>query len=1517
MSDDQNKRESQGKSLLDQWLTFSEESLDRPEPRSVDRLEGPASFGQERLYFLQTVFPENPFYHYAELYHFSGNISPDHLSSAFEKVVEEHDILRTVFESRDDGVYQIIRNIPPEIIRTETILETSEDVEHAARQYARRPFDLLAGPLVRLVLFPTENGISALVCMHHIITDKWSMRVLRSDWSAFYMAMGKGASVDLVTDAVRYMDYSFDQKAGKYSTESLDYWKDKLKDLPAEMSIDHDLVRPKRPTYKGRFQQQQLGAERSKKVLELARVLEVTPYTLMLAVYKVLLSKQTHSSDVIIGSPISNRTDERLEKAIGFFNETLVLRSEVNGNASFRELVGHVNGTVLEAFDHSAVPFEALVKELHPPRQENVNPIFQAMFLYHDVPESPSFGPGIDLEYEPFDLGVAKFDLTLYVSNDQDSLSVIVEYATDIFKAERMKQLVDQYIHLLDQTTQDPGIKVSDLRLMPHSIEKIFLEELNGPEKPLTNKTVVDAYLDNVRQYPERPAVSHTDSTWTYGQLAQRVDIISAALLDRGIHSGEGVGLMISAGNDMIAGLLGILRIGGHYVPVDPDYPEKRRRLMLEDSGVKVVLVDRHVPREELIDGIDYLDLNDLTEVPPDLLEFPDVLPEDLAYMIYTSGSTGKPKAVMVTHANLLNSTAARLTYYGDDPCTYLLMSSYAFDSSVAGIFWSIYSGGHLVLKPHRGEQDVDLLARTIADKKVTHTLMLPSLYDVILQNADPELLGSLEKVIVAGEACSISVVKHHQEKLPDAHLYNEYGPTEATVWSTVARLDEMEGEVSIGKAIQNTVTYVLGPSGELMPPGVRGELAIGGKNVSPGYFERPELTAERFIPDPREKGAMMYRTGDLVKYTRDGQLYFLGRTDEQVKVRGHRIELSAVDAVACEIEGLIEAATRVYEKNGSKRFTLFYTGDIEKVEDVRHYLLDRLPRFMVPDHIVEVDHMPRLPNGKIDNKALEGLDGTSAQREEGSRPLTVEETILANIWKGILGVTSVDPMDNFFSLGGDSIKSIQLSAQVRKQGYDLAPDAVFTFQTLQELATDLKSADKDDGVAVTGSAPLLPIHRWFFNNHKTKTGHWGQAFHLNLKKGVSKEALEEALAGLLRHHDGLRASFDPGIDEMSIAAPLSTIEDIISWREEAPESISEAISRIMSRMVPSEGQLFRVLAIGDPEVHEVILMAHHLVIDAYSWPVVLEDLDVLLSDHGASLPSRSTNLLRWSEALTELTGDADKEYWSEQKYEPNELKDVSVPDDRLKEGMAQTILLELSFPGFFLNGAEGNALNVKRNEFLLAVMVAALSGKNRSENLVVHLENTGRNNGMPGTDLSRTVGWLTSLYALPFSGPKRFSDLQDFVIHVKEKWRSVPRDGLGYGINAYNVGSAFSGAEGMDRGPGITFNYLPDMSSSEEFNILSEPSFMTKGVRHENCEKDAALEINAYEATGSWKIYLTFDPRAMNRSWMAEFENRCAEWHKAIEELLSTGAGRATPSDFPDAEIDQDDLDTLMDQFE
>jgi amino acid adenylation domain-containing protein/FkbM family methyltransferase len=1053
------------------------------------------SFGQQRLWFLQQLDPDSNLYNLPYALCLTGLLDQSSLHSAFSEIVRRHEVLRTRYEIVDGEAVQCIdpaSAVPIEHIDLRRAVEPEAEARALAQKFAREAFDLSRGPLmrVRLLQLADHDYVLCLV-LHHIASDGWSLGILVREFMELYRAEREQREAKLEELSIQYGDYAVWQRewlGGGEMREQMGYWKEQLAGLETlELRTDHP--RPAVMSHQGETVSMELEEELTGQIRGLCRAEGVTLFMALLGAVQMLLGRYAGQQDIAVGAPIANRTRREIEPLIGFFVNTLVLRGEVQNEWTLREMLKRVREVTLAAYAHQDVPFEHLVEELQPARDLSRNPLFDVMLIVENTPQESFSLPELTVET----LGtegreMAKFDLTFSVAESGGRIKVGINYAMELYERETIERMGEHFRAVVREMSRNAESRIGEITILGDA-ERAQLEEWNRTEQECPQRCVHELFEDQVMRAPEAAAVEYEGEQLSYRELNRRSNQLAHYLRNLGVGPEVRVGVCVERSLEMVVGLLAILKAGGAYVPLDPEYPPEHLRCMLEDSAPVVLLTQgrSHDVLGSIDEKVAIVDINDagrFRQQPESNLEWvgAGLQAGHLAYVIYTSGSTGRPKGVMVSHRNLLSSSYARKVAYGESG-RFLLLSSFSFDSSVAGIFGSLICGGTLIIATRDVVRDPLCLSQEVERLGVQSLLCVPSLYKHFLEYPIGGEHKKLSLVIVAGEACPPDLVAKSAEKVPQVELCNEYGPTEGTVWATVHRCAHLvdRESVPIGNPITNTRVHILDAEGGPVPIGVVGELYIGGAGVARGYMNRPDLSAERFLPDPfgEAEGARMYRTGDLGFWRKDGRIEFLGRNDFQVKVRGYRIELREIEAALLKQPEVSQAVVVVQEiGGGEKRLVAYYTcrqqqaagmqaenqvgAEVETeantapavgAEELRRRLAVILPDYMVPAAYVRLQHLPLTANGKLDRKALPQPEGDAYAVRGYQAPIGEIEQKLASIWAEVLKVERVGRQDNFFALGGHSLLAITLIEHMKRNGLGVDVRTLFAEPTLADLA--------------------------------------------------------------------------------------------------------------------------------------------------------------------------------------------------------------------------------------------------------------------------------------------------------------------------------------------------------------------------------------------------------------------------------------------------------------------------------
>ena len=1033
----------------------------------------PLSFGQQRLCFLDQMEPNSPLYNIPCLFRLRGPLDVATLKRSLEAVVERHEALRTVFVPAGEQPAQVVRPPSSFALPLEDLSALPEgrregELRQLARNEATQPFDLKHDRMLRARLFRLgETDHALMLVMHHVAADGWSMAILYRELGALYAAFSKAQASPLREPPIQYADFALWQQEylrGETLQRLLNFWKKQLAGAPALLELPADRPRPPVQSYHGDVLTVSFPPTLGAALKDFNQQQNTTLFMTLFAAFNVLLHRYTGRTDTVVGSPIAGRDRPEMEGLIGFFVNTLVLRTDLSGDPTFKELLARVRDVALAAYDHQETPFEKLVEELQPERNLSYGPLCQVVFALQNMPSAPLKLPGLSLNIEPVYTGTAKFDLTVWVSEEPDGLSVSAEYNTDLFLPDTIRRLLGHFQTLLQAAVTDAGQRLSQLPLLTDGERQQILAQWNDTRAEFPgDKCVHQLFEKQVERTPDAIALAFADEELTYRELNGRANALASELRALGVGPGVPVGLCVNRSWEMLAGLLGILKAGGCYVPLDPAYPKERLAFMLEDSQAPVLLAEESVRArfQFQIPNLKTLSLDAprITnhEVEPKF-NIGNPQSTDPSYVIYTSGSTGKPKGVVVPHravVNFLTSMAREPGLTAGD--LLVAVTTLCFDIAALELLLPLTLGAKIVIATHDESMDGPALRSLLERHRATVMQATPVTWQLLLEAGWRP--GSGFKALVGGEALPKNLAD--QLIAPGVELWNMYGPTETTVWSTCARVTDTAGGITIGKPIANTTIRILDERKNLCPTGIPGELYIGGDGVALGYWKRPELTAERFILDPFSTNpeARLYRTGDRARWRNDGTLEHLGRLDFQVKLRGFRIELGEIEAAIAQHSAVREVAAILREDTpGEKRLVAYVVAEnpsYELAEHLRANLRATMPEYMIPAQFVALEALPRTHNGKLDRMALPAPTvADESPHGVAAAPQTPTEEMVLGIFREVLGRADFGVLDNFFHLGGQSLIAARLLSRLRTaSGVDLPLRDLFKWPTAAGLA--------------------------------------------------------------------------------------------------------------------------------------------------------------------------------------------------------------------------------------------------------------------------------------------------------------------------------------------------------------------------------------------------------------------------------------------------------------------------------
>ncbi|MBE9162167.1 non-ribosomal peptide synthetase [Tychonema sp. LEGE 06208] len=1244
--------------------------------QAVSRLQNiPLSFAQERLWFFDQLEPGNPFYNLCGAVRITGQLNAETLRQSIEKIIERHEILRTAFAGGEKAQVQIIsdaKSFPLPLIDLSYC--SPEKREKAAQelslQEAQSPFDLTQPNLLRAkLLHLSEIEHTLLLSAHHIIFDGWSLGVFLREIAAFYEGLSNKNLVAIPPLPIQYADFATwqrQQMQGEILETQLTYWKQQLSGSAAVLNLPTDFSRPAVQSYKGGRQLFELPEHLTEAIRQLSRREKTTFFMTLLAAFKTLLYRYTGQEDILVGSPIANRNSSETESLIGFFVNTLVLRTDLNGNPTFRELLSRVREVALGAYAHQDVPFEKLVEELQPNRDLSHSPLFQVMFAFQNASEFALELPGLSLNCQQIHSGTANFDLTLELEATATGIRGWFEYSIDLFSPTTIARMAGHFQNLLESIVANSSARLSDLPMLAEAERQQLLFEWNNTGINYSQNGCVHRLFEaQAAKTPDAVAVQFECQSLTYQELNNRANQLAHYLHSFGVKPDAIVGVYLERSLDAIVGILGVLKAGGAYLPLDPNYSKERLNFMLEDAGVQVLLTQTQLAANLPAQKITVICLDaEWEKISPQHQSNPDsvVGPENLAYIIYTSGSTGKPKGVMVQHHSLANYTQAASVEYGIEANDRILQfASLSFDVSAEEIYPCLTRGATLVLRENSMSDSISSFLQKCREWEIT-VLNLPTAYwhefTAMLSTKTQEFPPSVRLTIIGGEAALPASLDRWQKCVSEkVRLVNAYGPTETTISATWCQLSaniSTAKSLPIGRPIPNARTYVLDANLQPVPIGVPGELYIGGAGVARGYINRSELNREKFIPDlfSKVQGDRLYKTGDLVRYLPDGNLEFLDRTDRQVKIRGFRIELGEIESALSQHPDVQEAVILARDEDSAGKRLIAYLvlnsalsiGNSALIKNLRSFLQKKLPDYMVPASFMFLEAMPLTPNGKVDFKALPAPE-TNSSDADFIAPQTLEEQVLAEIWAEVLGLKQVGINDNFFELGGHSLLATQLIAKVRDRfQVELSLRCLFQSPTVASLAVaiaETKSEPYQEPIKLLPTIapdaqnryqpfPLNEMQQayWIGRNSFFEMGNVAIHGYVEIESDeLDLERFSLAWQRVVERHDMLRAIVLPnGQQQILENVPAYKIE-VLDLRSLDPKVAGEQLEAIRDRLshqvLPLDRwPLFEICAsqISDRRIR-LHISIDALCIDGWSFQILFGDLVKLYRNPNTAIP--------------------------------------------------------------------------------------------------------------------------------------------------------------------------------------------------------------------------------------------------------------------------------------------------------
>jgi amino acid adenylation domain-containing protein len=1479
----------------------------------------PLSYEQENLWFIDQTSEDRSLYNLIFSYEIIGDIQLDKLVEAFNQLAREQQILNSVIYEKGgkgwltyrDSIYHSIN------FNDLTDLSTPEQqkkIDNLIYQEAERSFNFANEPLISIHLQKKrENKYLLIINIHHIIFDGWSLPLLINGWFSLYEILISSNNQKIDSIAAQYSDYAIWQRKSRdfIKKKDLQFWHKEV-ELEFKPLLQYDYPKVNNTPQASKVLHFTLSDELYENIKQFNIQSNSTLFISLLSAFQTFLSAYYDEEQIVVGSPVANRTHPNIENTIGYFVNTLPFKTSVQKNDTFHSFLKRNILVTSEILAHQHVPTEQILKQVKLKRRMNSNIFFDTVFVLQNHNQVLNFKT-IQLKQNKVDSSKAKFDLVVQAEEWDGRLTIVFEYNKSLFKDETVQRMARNFNYWLAQIFGQSDQKLLDLKFIePDQRDELIKISSNGQEN-LTNKDfedVITKFKKSVEKFPNKIAAVHGDNKISYRELDEKSNVIANYLRQKGVSPQQKIGVFMNRSIDMVASVLSIMKLGAVYVPLDPSQPKSRLEYMIDDAILSYCLIDRELlakypNKQDNLVVVNYLDEKKYVTTTDFISE--KIEESQLAYIIYTSGTTGNPKGVMIEHASLSNLCEWHISYYRvEESDSALLVSSISFDASLWELFPYITNGNKVVIVDYYNLLDVDLLAEKLEEQHVTIAFFSTGLLEQLFIN-EMTFPSSIRAILTGGDR-----LKTLPEKL-SFDLYNNYGPTEGTVVSTVYKIESVEERIiPIGKPIRNVETLVLNSNYKLVPKGQIGELFIGGIGLARGYIGQNQKNSESFIPHPFDAKRKLYKTGDLVKYNENNQLIFSGRQDDQIKIRGYRVELGEINAVLKQYDDIKDCVITVNdESNARKYISAYYLANQEiKQADLERYLESRLPSYMIPSYFIHMEQFPLTQNGKIEIKKLPNPKDNVKKENQIAETNEIEQTLLM-IWKSVLKNENITIFDNYFECGGDSILSIQICSMAKTYGLLITSRDIFENQSIHNVSKVAKFTKEihHSQSEVTGEMPLTPIQKWFFQQDIEQYHHWNQSIVMTGYPLLNKQRLEQIINLIFEHHDALRTTYDIA-HRTAFIQPTKQGRNLwnvkyIDLSHENVEKQKVEVNRIeleaQQSLNISNGPLSQILCVKINEhAHKIIWIIHHLNIDGVSWRILIEDFEKLYGQSVKQIPlsldNKTTSFKAWGEKLTTYQKCIDKDiynYWLNVCSKSYEDKLIKSNDINKYEESAFEITLNSKITEK-ISGKLTRRYQATTDELYLSVLTKIIGEYFGKKEIHFNLEGHGREELFSDIDLSRTIGWFTSVYPIYLRNESSFEKTIRF---TKQKTKEIPNKGLEYGLLKELEGKVVFN----ENTPLISFNNLGKYYSSDDEQ--SEIVFFSKNDIPQNLYTDHEINIELITVNNEQKISVHFNNYFTGVDFESYFTKRLYQLFDEIESESN--------------DVEEDHLGTILDTYE
>lgn len=1486
----------------------------------------PLTHPQKRIWYVENIYPGTSIYNIGGLIKIYGPVDFQLLEQSINLFVKHNDAIRIRLIERDEEVWQ---TVSPYRRRTFPFIDftarsSNADVDPWVSAEFAKPLPLDGEFLHEFALVKISDTESAyLTKVHHMISDGWSFQLMTTHINQFYTQLMQGQTVEQ-EDRPSYLDYIEQEQAYLSSSrfaKNKHYWLQKFENV-------HDVaLQATASGTAGKRRKFLISPHTSEAIRSFVHTHRMSLNTFFIAAMLIYLHKATHQDRIMIGTPVLNRTGVKEKNTFGMFTSTMPFLADIEVDTSFSTFIHNINQELIQCYFHQKYPYNLLVQDLQL-HKRGLDQLFQVCVNYYNTAFDQSFGPGWKMQQIEAHNGNQLYPLQLIVTewSPNEGLELYFDYKTGDYTDSDIEEMFRRLHGIADQVVSRPETALRDVQLLLPEERAELLYACNRTEREYpASATILQLFEEQVERTPERIAVACGGQSLTYGELNERANRLARTLLKSGIGPHTPAAVMGRHSLSSVVGIWAVIKAGAAYLPIDPDYPQERIEYILRDSGASHLLTHGGEWERLSYDGA-VIDLDDerMYEADGSNLSAKGTA-DDLVYIIYTSGSTGNPKGTMIEHRGLVNYIWwASKTYLRAPDEVFALYSSIAFDLTVTSIFTPLISGHRIEIYEDDGHEFI--IHHILRDNKATVIKLTPA-HLALIKDVDLSA-AAVRTFIVGGEDLKCALARHiHEQACGGIDIYNEYGPTETVVGCMIYKFDpdrDQGSSVPIGQPIDNVQIYVLDPRLEPVPNGTIGEIYISGDGVARGYLHRPELTRERFVDNPFLPGKRMYRSGDLAMRDHDGDIVYLGRIDHQVKIKGYRIEMGEIEHQLLALPSVEETVVVDWiGDDGQPHLVAYFVAEGRtSALELRMKLAEVLPAYMIPAYFVRLDQLPLTPNGKVDRRLLPTPEQALEQNDaEASGHIAA---LLTDIFKDVLQTENIGARDNFYHLGGDSIKAIQIASRVTAAGYRLKVQQILSYPTIRELAA-LMEMNHSQPVAqgpCTGEVKPLPITSWFFRQPWSNPHYYAQSVLVRFKQTVTTAQLQEALYRLILQHDALRLQ----VDEASASLEYRPVErddvEIVCCdlachpQAERSAELKKRAESFKASLRLGQGLLFKSLLFEEGvQGQRLLLTAHHLVIDGVSWRILLEDLDRLLQSMlggpSLSLPDKTHSVQAWAEEIEAYSRERALEhlaYWQAVTAEAEDSMPADFPAAYDRHAVCGTLVRELSKEETDRLLREANApFRTQTSDLLIASLAMALGAFTGKDHISIELEGHGREELFDSMDVSRTVGWFTSMYPVNLRLPS--TEPAGIIKSVKEQLRSIPNKGIDYGILSYLSGRLPETGRSL-----LRFNYMGEIDNHLQSPVLEMADEDTGSDICASNRLSCLADVVAIVMDRKLQVRMSYSTAKFKRESMERFMDALMrQLSEVIHLCAETGQSDFTPSDFETVNLTEDDLDVLF----